>query len=198
MQSKVAGLEQRLIIAGFGGQGILTAGKLLCKCCLAEDKNVSFLPSYGSEVRGGTANCHIVISDSEIGSPVVDTCCADELIVLNEPSLRRFGKKIKKNGLLIMNSSLIDGYNPADVQTKNVVRLPATESAADLGNIIVANMIMLGALITLKPVCRLETMLSAVSDLLKSKGKANNVDINLKALAYGAELAQKDYPSLCN
>ncbi len=181
--------EQRLIIAGFGGQGLLTAGKLLCTSCLAEEKNVTFLPSYGSEVRGGTANCHVVVANAEIASPSVDR--ADAMIILNELSLARFGDHIKNNGLLLLNSSLID-VDATALKTGNVVHAPATELAAELGNVIVANIIMLGALVTLKRVCGIETLETSIRDWLENKGRSGNTELNLNALHCGAGLA-RDY-----
>ncbi len=181
--------EQRLIIAGFGGQGLLTAGKLLCKSCLAEGNNVTFLPSYGSEVRGGTANCHVVVASAEIASPSVDR--ADAMIILNELSLARFGDNIKDDGLLLLNSSLI-ATDATALKTGNVFRAPATELAAELGNVIVANIIMLGALVTLKRICRIETLEASIRDWLRDKGRSANAELNLNALHCGAGLARDD------
>ena len=92
----------KIIIAGAGGQGVMLLGKILAEAAMREDKFVTWLPSYGAEVRGGTANCSVVISDEEIGSPIIGS--ADILIVLNEPSLVRFQKRVKNNGLIVVNS----------------------------------------------------------------------------------------------
>ncbi len=177
--------EHRLIIAGFGGQGILTAGKLLCTSCLFENKNVTYLPSYGSEVRGGTANCHVVISDREIYSPAVDL--ADTLMILNELSFVKFASNIKKDALLLYNRSMIDP-KACDVKATCMLPIDATELATELGNKIVANIIMLGAYVARRKVCRLETIEESIKNLLSEKGKSGAIDLNIKALHKGAGL----------
>src|SRR5664280_327959 len=98
--------EEQIILAGFGGQGVLLAGQLLAYAGLMEEKNVSWLPSYGPEMRGGTANCCVIVTDNEVGSPVVTE--ADTVIVMNRPSLDKYESFVKKGGLLIINSTLID------------------------------------------------------------------------------------------
>ncbi len=184
MKKQNKNTEQRLIIAGFGGQGILTAGKLLCTSCLAENKNVTYLPSYGSEVRGGTANCHVVVSEDEIYSPAVDS--ADSMVILNKLSFEKFADNIKPGGLLLLNSSMIDVCN-ATLKTDKVIRINATDIAAGMGNVIVANIIMLGAFIKKSRVCRIETVEESIRTWLSDKNKSEAVDLNLKALHHGAE-----------
>ncbi len=188
MDLNVNDTEQRMIIAGFGGQGLLTAGKLLCRSCLAEGKNVTYLPSYGSEVRGGTANCHVVISQEKICSPSVDA--ADAMIILNELSMERFEKNIRPGGLLLLNSTLIDtaGRHPAAV---NVFQAPVTTLAAGLGNVLAANIIMLGALVRLRRPCDMQSIESSIRNWLKSKGRLHGLELNLKALHLGSELAER-------
>lgn len=135
-------MEFSLIIAGFGGQGVLSAGKLVATAGLLEDKEVSWLPSYGPEMRGGTANCSVVISDEMIGSPLISEC--DALIALNLPSLEKFESSVKPNGIIIVDSSLIHSQpKRKDVQ---FISIPASEIASDMGNMTFAGIILLGAL----------------------------------------------------
>lgn len=131
------------IIAGFGGQGILSAGRLLAYAGMLEDKNVSFLPSYGPEMRGGTANCMVVISDTEIGSPVLNSCSA--LVVMNNPSLEKFESWIKPGGILIADSSLV--HKKTTRTDISVFEIPATQLANDAENKPYSNIYLLGKLI---------------------------------------------------
>lgn len=134
--------EFSLIIAGFGGQGVLSAGKLVAMAGLHEEKEVSWLPSYGPEMRGGTANCSVVISDELIGSPLINDCNA--LIALNLPSLEKFESWVKPNGTILVDSTLIH----AAPKRKDVtfIAIPATETASNMGNLTYAGIILLGAL----------------------------------------------------
>lgn len=133
-------MEEKIIIAGFGGQGIMYLGKLICQAGMRMGLNVTYIPSYGAEVRGGTANCHVVLSDRTIASPVVGS--ATTLIIMNEPSLLKFESSLSPDGLLLLNSSLIK-IKPK----RNDIRIepvPATETAHRLGDVRVANVVMLG------------------------------------------------------
>ncbi len=133
-------MEEKIIIAGFGGQGILFLGKLICQSGMESGLNVTYFPSYGAEVRGGTANCNVILSDKEIPSPVIET--ADTLLALNEQSLLKFESLLNPGGLLVMNSSLIKtGQKRKDI---TVISIPASNIAYDLGNTKVANIVMLG------------------------------------------------------
>jgi 2-oxoglutarate ferredoxin oxidoreductase subunit gamma len=136
-------LEYRIIIAGAGGQGTLFLGKVLAQAGMIEGKQVTWFPSYGAEMRGGTANCTVILSDEMIGSPVVFS--PDILIAMNRASVERFQPQLKKKGLLLFDSSLISGI----VFRENVVSvgIPATQIAGSLGNTKAANMVMLGALL---------------------------------------------------
>lgn len=133
-------MERNLMVAGFGGQGVMTLGKFLAEAtCDSTDKNVTFFPSYGAEQRGGTANCYVVISDEKIGAPLGDTM--DDLIVMNGPSLNKFLYKLVPGGTLYINSSIVnDEITRSDVK---VVKAPVTELALELGNAKVLNIIML-------------------------------------------------------
>ncbi|MHB1453704.1 MAG: 2-oxoacid:acceptor oxidoreductase family protein [Saccharofermentanales bacterium] len=134
--------EFSLIISGFGGQGVLSAGKMAALAAMFEGKEVSWLPSYGPEMRGGTANCSVIISDELIGSPLLNRC--DVLIALNKPSLEKFESAVKPGGIIILDSSLID-IRPGrdDVRT---IAIPASATANEAGNMTFAGVMLLGCL----------------------------------------------------
>ncbi|MBP7913644.1 MAG: 2-oxoacid:acceptor oxidoreductase family protein, partial [Proteocatella sp.] len=135
-------MENKVICAGFGGQGVMSMGQLLAYAGMIEDKYVSWLPSYGPEMRGGTANCGVTVSDEEIGSPII-TNDADIAIVMNLPSLIKFEKDVKPGGKIFINSSLIEKkVERTDIE---VYYIDANKIAADIGNIKAANLVMLGA-----------------------------------------------------
>ena len=137
-------MERNLMVAGFGGQGVMTLGKFLGESvCDSTGLNITFFPSYGAEQRGGTANCYVVISDEEIGAPVSD--CMDDLIVMNDPSLNKFLPKLVQGGTLFINSSIVT----SEISRKDVklVKVPVTEMALEMGNAKILNVIMLGAYI---------------------------------------------------
>ena len=180
--------EQRIIVAGFGGQGILTLGKLLCLSAMHDGRQVTYFPSYGAEVRGGTANCSIVISPTRIFSPVVEE--ADSLIIFNALSLERFGDSIRPGGLLVLNTSLADLGDYASRHAVTIVSVPATERAVEMGNVLVANTIMLGAFTRATRICRDETVEQALRLTLTGK-RSKHIDINLRAFHGGATLAKE-------
>lgn len=134
-------MERNLMVAGFGGQGVMTLGKFLAEAtCESTDKNVTFFPSYGAEQRGGTANCYVVISDDDIGAPLGDQM--DDLIVMNDPSLSKFLYKLVPDGTLYINSSIVKSeITRTDIK---VVKAPMTELALEMGSAKVLNIIMLG------------------------------------------------------
>ena len=134
-------MEKRMIIAGFGGQGVLLIGQLIAYAGMLADKEVSWMPSYGPEMRGGSANCAVVVSDEPVASPKVEE--ADLVIAMNRPSMELFEKALVPGGVLIYNSSLID-VKPTrqDIQ---VVAVPCNDIANDLGSLRSTNMVMLGA-----------------------------------------------------
>jgi len=172
-------------MAGFGGQGLLLIGKLLAEASMDEGKEVSWLPSYGPEMRGGTANCTVVVSDKPVASPVINMPKA--LIAMNSPSLERFGPQVKKDGLIIVNSSMIDiGSGRDDVKE---VRIPANDEARALGTDKAANMVILGSFIALTDICKLETIAKWMEH--QFEGKAKVIEINHKALNRGYELAKE-------
>mgnify|MGYP003307628595 CR=1 FL=1 len=140
-------MTTEIIFAGFGGQGVILAGKILALAGMSEDKYVSHIPSYGAEMRGGTANCSVIISDEEVSSPVIEN--PDVVIALNKPSMTKFENKIKPNGILIYNTSLIDEA-PSRKDIK-VLPLPCTEICTETNNPRGTNMVALGALLKAVP-----------------------------------------------
>ncbi len=178
-------MHEELVFAGFGGQGVLFAGQLLAYVALEEQKHVTWIPSYGPEMRGGTANCTVVVSDEPIGSPV----CRNPSIavVFNNPSLEKYEPLMKPGGLLIVNQSLI--VNPPARDDLEIVQVPATTLASELGEVRVANMILFGALLARRPIVQLETTERVLTEKLGQR-KAHMHEINFAALKRGAELAR--------
>jgi 2-oxoglutarate ferredoxin oxidoreductase subunit gamma len=173
---------EKVIIAGAGGQGIMLLGKVLAQAAMRENKFVTCLPSYGAEVRGGTAHCMVVISDRQIGSPYVEQ--ADTLILMNKPSLEKFKCRIKDKGLFIVNSSLCVPAVPKNIET---LRYPFTDLAIKLGNIRVANMIALGCFVAARRVVHLKSVFCVISDIAPEE-KKDLIEINKKALSTGINL----------
>ena len=158
-------VHQEIIIAGFGGQGILSAGRILAYAGMLENKNVSWLPSYGPEMRGGTANCSIIISDDLVGSPILNS--ATSLIVMNGPSLDKFESYVVDGGVIISDSSLIDSKpKKTDLDTYEI---PATRMASDMGNKTFAIIILLGKLIAKTGIVSKESFEEALKKVLPKK-----------------------------
>jgi 2-oxoglutarate ferredoxin oxidoreductase subunit gamma len=175
-------LTSEIIIAGFGGQGALLMGELIAYAGMIEGKQVSWLPSYGPEMRGGTANCCVIVSDEPVGSPVVTE--ADAVIVLNKPSLDKFERALKSGGKLLINSSLID--KKASREDVTAYYIPANEVASEVGNVKVANVVMLGAYIAASGVVQKESVIKAVAHMLGER-KAHLVPLNEQAYDAGAK-----------
>ncbi|MBQ6380904.1 MAG: 2-oxoacid:acceptor oxidoreductase family protein [Clostridia bacterium] len=173
-------MTSRILIAGFGGQGILFAGKVLAYKGLVEGKQLSWLPSYGPEMRGGTANCNVIISDEPVGSPIVDT--PDVLIVMNLPSLDKYEKAAEKGAKIFVDSTLIS--RKVEREDVDVYYIPATKMAQDAGIPTLANMIMLGKVIKETGVVSYEGMEDALKKVVSAR-KANLIDVNLKAIKAG-------------
>ena len=172
----------KTIFAGFGGQGVLSMGLNLAQAAMLEGKNVTYLPSYGAEVRGGTANCTVAISDEEIASPVASS--PDFIVAMNQPSLVRFQNQIQSGGLFFINSSLIEAeISRGDI---DIVEVPASSIAEDLGSPKSANMVMLGAFTKKSNLVSLSSVVEALRNTLKKKQKL--IAINKKALTAGYEL----------
>lgn len=158
---------ERLIVAGFGGQGVLSLGQIIAYASMYENKNVTWLPSYGPEMRGGTANCSVVVDDNPIASPVIAT--PDTLIAMNKPSLDKFVDKVKSGGLVLVNSSLIsEKVNRDDV---TVVYVDANAVAHKVGNDKASNLVVLGAYIKYSNLFPKEVMLSTIEKVFASKPK---------------------------
>ncbi len=175
-------LNEQVIMAGFGGQGIMSMGQLLTYAGMLEGKNVSWLPSYGPEMRGGTANCNVIISDEPVASPVVTDATA--AIVMNLPSLDKFEPTLVEGGILLINSSLID--KKAQRSDIKAYEIPANDIANQLGNSKVANMVMLGAYLELTKCLKTESVIQALRKVL-GPSKEKFVPVNEQALAKGAE-----------
>jgi 2-oxoglutarate ferredoxin oxidoreductase subunit gamma len=172
------------MIAGFGGQGVLVAGKLLAYAGMLEGKQVTWFPSYGAEIRGGTANCSIIISDREIGSPVLYS--PSSMLILNEASFKKFENSIKSGGLLFLNTSLVQGASLRKDIHKVDIR--ANDIAEELGDIRVANIVMLGAYIRRTGVVALDSALAALQAVLPARRHAL-IPLNKRALLQGAEVS---------
>lgn len=179
-------LNEKIICAGFGGQGVMAMGQMLTYAGMIEDKQVSWLPSYGPEMRGGTANCNVIVSESLIGSPIItdNATCA---IVMNLPSLDKFESDVLKGGRLLINSSLIE--KKSDRDDIEIFYIPANEIANELGNARVANMVMLGAYIELTKAVNVESLHKALMKVFGER-KAHLMDVNKEALRRGAELVK--------
>lgn len=174
-------MTERIIIAGSGGQGIMLLGKVLAESALKEDKEVTYFPCYGAEVRGGSAYCMVVISEEFIASPYIDK--ADTLILMNDLSLKKFISRVRKGGIMILNSSLIKKI-PQKINSE-VFSLAFTENALRLGNIKIANMIALGSYLRIKPIVSLEKVYETLrGPFLDSELK----ELNKKALELGMNL----------
>lgn len=174
-------MERDLIVAGFGGQGVMMLGTLLAQAtCDSTDKNVTYFPSYGAEMRGGTANCYVAISDEEIGAPVMET--VSDLIVFNQPSLDRFLEKLAPGGALFVNTSIADPKISRD--DVNVVEVPVTEMAIEMGNPKVLNIIMLGAFIGYTEVVSKDVVLQEIKNKIGAK-KPELLPLNEEAFEKG-------------
>jgi 2-oxoglutarate ferredoxin oxidoreductase subunit gamma len=181
-------LCEEIIIAGFGGQGIMLTGKLLAQTAMNAGKEVTYMPSYGAEVRGGTANCMVVISENEIACPVVGK--PDSLIVLNKASLKKFAPRLKNGGLLILNSSLIDVHPELD-DSIEVVSIPVDELAVELGSPKSANMVALGAYLQKRGYLTPQDASQALPEVL-AKRYHQTLPVNIKALQKGAEYVRNN------
>ena len=176
-------MENKVICAGFGGQGVMSMGQLLAYAGMIEDKHVSWLPSYGPEMWGGTANCGVTVSDEEIGSPII-TNDADIAIVMNLPSLIKFEKDVKPGGKIFVNSSLIEKkVERTDIE---VYYIDANKIAADIGNIKAANLVMLGAVLKSTPIVDIESILEAFKKVF-GPSKEKFIPQNREALIKGGE-----------
>jgi len=185
-------MQHDIIIAGWGGQGVLTLGKLLARGAMLTGKQVTYFPSYGTEVRGGTANCHLKMGDGEIYSPLV--VCPTVLVVMNQPSYDRFRPQLSPDGWLLANGTMVT-FGAEDGSRERSLVVAATEVAGNLGHLVVANMVMLGALNQVLGLLPGETIERCLSEALTGD-KAALLPVNLEALAAGAEGVRQQTPSL--
>ncbi len=177
---------EKFIFAGFGGQGIMLMGKLMSYAAMKEDKYLSWMPSYGAEVRGGTAHSMVVISSSPIASPIVKnpTIC----VVMNMPSFQKYEQKVEKKGLLIVNGSLIEKKsNRTDI---DILAILATDMAVGLGNPKVANMIILGLLVSKRKILKINSLIDSLEDVISSK-HADLIKLNELAIRKGYEYGSR-------
>jgi 2-oxoglutarate ferredoxin oxidoreductase subunit gamma len=177
-------ITQEIIIAGFGGQGVLSMGQIIAYAAMEGNKEVSWMPSYGPEMRGGTANCTVIVSDSRISSPIVTKF--DSAIILNQPSIEKFENAVKPGGLLIYEKSTI--LQPPARKDIEVLAIPGLDEAQKLKSKQVANMVLLGAFLQLRPIVKLEHVISALHGVLPSHRK-HLIPLNEQALVRGRELA---------
>ena len=179
-------MNESVIMSGYGGQGILLMGQLLCYAGMHEKKNVTWMPSYGPEMRGGTANCTVMISAQRVGSPV--TRFPGALVAMNKASLQKFEPSIGQNGFLVINSSLIErGPDRSDLK---VVRVPANKIAEEAGTLQVTNMAALGAYVAGRGIVSLDSVTIALRRMIPEHRK-ELLAVNEEALRRGAEAAAK-------
>jgi 2-oxoglutarate ferredoxin oxidoreductase subunit gamma len=175
---------QEIIIAGFGGQGVLSMGQIIAYAAMEGNKEVSWMPSYGPEMRGGTANCIVIVSDTKISSPIVSTF--DTVVALNQPSLDKFEKAVKPGGLLMFDSTNI--INPPARKDIQIVPVPASEEAVKLKNTKTMNMIVLGAFLERTHVVEVDSIMKALKKVLPERYH-HLLPLNERALRRGMELA---------
>lgn len=178
--------HEEVIIAGFGGQGVILAGRLLAQTAMNAGKEVTFMPSYGAEMRGGTANSMVVIADEPIASPLVSR--PDSLIAMNKASLNKFAPAVKSGGLLIMNSSLID-TQPESARKIDILAIPADDIALELGDRKAANMVALGAYLQKRRLFNPDVAAESLPDILAERYH-HTLSLNAEALRRGAEFAK--------
>lgn len=179
-------MTERVIIAGFGGQGVILAGKLLAYTGMVEGKNVSHIPSYGVEMRGGTANCAVIISDQEIASPLV--VHPTSLIVMNKPSLLKFEDRVKPGGRIVVNESLID--RKVERSDVTVFYVPANNIAEEAGSGRSSNMVMIGAWLAVTGLLSQNGIKKSLPEVVSKRNLRYN-DVNERALDMGCEYVKK-------
>lgn len=176
-------MTEEIVISGFGGQGVLSLGQILSYSAIMENKEVSWMPSYGPEMRGGTANCIVIVSDNKVSSPILTKF--DTVIALNQPSVDKFEKAVKPGGTLIYESTTV--INPPTRKDINIYGIPAASEAAKLENTKVMNMIVLGAFLKKRPIITLENVIAGLKKTLPERYH-NLLPLNEKAIKIGMEL----------
>jgi 2-oxoglutarate ferredoxin oxidoreductase subunit gamma len=179
-------MNESVIMSGFGGQGILLMGQLLCYAGMHEGRNVTWMPSYGPEMRGGTANCTVMISSERVGSPV--TRFPQSLVVMNKASLDKFEEAVQPEGFLVINSSLVD-RDPLRADLR-VIKVPANQIAEAAGTLQVTNMAALGAYVAGRGIVSLDSVTIALRRMIPEHRK-ELLEVNEEALRRGAETARK-------
>lgn len=173
-----------LIIAGFGGQGVLSMGQIIAYAAMKEGKEVSWMPAYGPEMRGGTANCIVIVSPAKVSSPIVTTF--DSGIVLNQPSLDKFAQSVKSGGVLVCEESTI--INPCTRTDIDVLMIPAIATATAMGKKQIANMIILGAFLEQKPIVSIANVVQALREVLPERHH-HLIPLNEEALHAGKKIS---------
>ncbi|HOP49162.1 MAG TPA: 2-oxoacid:acceptor oxidoreductase family protein [Ignavibacteriales bacterium] len=179
-------MTEEIIIAGFGGQGVLSLGQILCYSGVEENKEVSWMPSYGPEMRGGTANCIVILSDEPVSSPIFSKF--DTVIALNQPSLDKFESAVKTGGLLLYDSTNI--VHPPKRTDIKIIGIEASQTAAEMKNTKILNMIVLGAFIKLKPILNIDNVLKGLKKVLPERYH-HLIPLNEEAIKKGMELVEK-------
>ena len=172
----------KVVLAGFGGQGVMFIGKVLAYAGMQDEYNVCWIPSYGPEMRGGTANCSVIIADTEIHSPVIET--ADFGITLNQQSFEKFVTKIKDTGVMVVNSSIVD-VSTFEKSSVEIIAVPAGQIANDLGQPKLANMVCLGALLKKAQLINLNNVETAMKTLVGKRPEM--LELNMKAIKLGLD-----------
>ena len=179
-------MTEEVVIAGFGGQGVLSMGMILCYSGIMEDKEVSWMPSYGPEMRGGTANCIAIVSDSKVSSPIISKF--DTVIALNQPSVDKFESMVKPGGLLLYESTNV--ITPPTRSDIDIVGIPASAEAAKMKNTKIMNMIVLGAFLKKKPIIKFENIIEGLKQVLPERYH-HLIPLNTDALNKGMELVDQ-------
>jgi len=180
------GMTEEIIIAGFGGQGVLSMGQTLGYAAMVEGKEVTWMPSYGPEMRGGTANCITIVSDKTISSPIISRF--DTAIILNQPSMEKFESKVKPGGVLIYESTnILHASERTDI---DIYAIPAADEANKLNNIKVANMILLGSFLERKPIVSFDSVIEALKKVLPERYH-HLLALNRQALEAGQRLLRE-------
>jgi 2-oxoglutarate ferredoxin oxidoreductase subunit gamma len=184
-------VERSVIIAGFGGQGILFAGKVLARAAMSEEREVFWIPSYGPEMRGGTASCTVIIGDEPIGSPVVDW--ADAAVVLNPPSQAKYGSRVAPGGLLVVNETLVD--EPTGRTDITELRIPCTRLAKDAGDDSLVSVVALGALVGYLQLARPVSVRAAIRESVGAR-RLDVLEADLAAFDVGYRVGVRRRPHL--
>ena len=177
---------EKVIVAGFGGQGVMFLGRLLAQAVMHDGKNVSFFPSYGPEVRGGRANCHVIVSSDEIFSPMI--AHADSLVAMSQLSWDFFSPRLKPEGMAVVNASMVRPANASP--SLRLIPVPATEAASEMGDVRVTNMIMLGAYNRVRGLLPLDALLEHLRAALGGR-KADLFELNRQAIQRGIQAAEE-------